>query len=83
LIAQDEKMESIILTYLNDDELREIGWTQDMIDISLSSDVLAFFFIADGDLYAVERSLRNVDYEIRYDVKFREQEWKALITTWA
>jgi len=75
-------MDSIILTHLTDDELLGIGWTQDMIDIGLVSDVLAFFFIADGDLYAVERSLRNVDYEIRYDVKFRGQEWAALITTW-
>jgi len=75
-------MESIIVTHLTDDELREIGWTQDMIDIGLISDVLAFFFIAEGDLYAVERSLRNVAYELTENVKFRGQQWEALITTW-
>ena len=75
-------MDSIILTYLTNEELLEIGWTQDMIDSGLISDVLAFFFIADGDLYAVERSLRNVDYEFTENVKFRGQEWAALITTW-
>ena len=77
-------MESIILTYLTNDELLEIGWTEDMIDIGLISDVLAFFFIAERDLYAVQRSLgvRNLDYEITENVKFRGQEWKALITTW-
>jgi len=75
-------MESIILTHLTDDELREIGWTQDMIDIGLGSDALAFFFIADGDLYAVERSLRNVDYEFTENVKFRGQQWAALLITW-
>jgi hypothetical protein len=75
-------MESIIVTHLTDDELREIGWTQDMIDIGLIADVLAFFFIAEGDLYAVERSLRNVNYAIDYNVKFRNQNWEALLTTW-
>jgi len=53
-----------------------------MIDIGLVSDVLAFFFIAEGDLYAVERSLRNVDYEFTENVKFRGQQWAALLTTW-
>ena len=76
-------MDSIILTHLTDDELLEIGWTEDMIDNGLISDVLAFFFIADGDLYAVERSLRNVRYEFTENVKFRGQEWAALITTWS
>jgi len=78
-------MDSIILTHLTDDELLEIGWTEDMIDIGLISDVLAFFFIADGDLYAVQRSLgvRNLDYEITENVKFRGQQWAALITTWS
>jgi len=75
-------MESIIVTHLTDDELREIGWTQHMIDTGLISDVLAFFFIADGDLYAVERSLNNVAYELTENVKFRGQQWEALITTW-
>lgn len=75
-------MESIIVTHLSDDELLEIGWTQDMIDIGLLSDVLAFFFIAEVDLYAVERSLRDVVYEIKYNIKFRNQNWGALITTW-
>jgi len=76
-------MDSIILTHLTDDELLEIGWTEDMIDNGLISDVLAFFFIADGDLYAVERSLRNVRYEFTENVKFRGQQWAALITTWS
>ena len=76
-------MDSIILTHLTDDELLEIGWTQDMIDNGLISDVLAFFFIAEGDLYAVERSLRNVRYEFTENVKFRGQQWAALITTWS
>ena len=68
---------------MTDDELLEIGWTEDMIDNGLISDVLAFFFIADGDLYAVERSLRNVRYEFTENVKFRGQQWAALITTWS
>ena len=76
-------MDSIILTHLTDDELLEIGWTQNMIDNGLISDVLAFFFITDGDLYAVERSLRNIDYEFTENVKFRGQQWAALITTWS
>jgi len=76
-------MDSIILTHLTDDELLEIGWTQNMIDNGLISDVLAFFFIAEGDLYAVERSLRNVRYEFTENVKFRGQQWAALITTWS
>jgi len=74
---------SMIFTYLNDDELREIGWNEEYIQTGLVSQVAAFFFIKyKGDVYSVQRNLRPGTYDIEEDVTFRGEEWGALITTW-
>jgi len=73
----------MICTSLTDDELREIGWSEDQISIGLIADVLAFFFIKnEGDMYGVERSLRGASCDIDLNVTFRGERWTALITTW-
>jgi hypothetical protein len=73
----------MIFTWLNDDELREIGWEEDHINSGLVAQVAAFFFVKDeSDVYNVRRHFIPGTYECTEDVTFRGEEWAALITTW-
>jgi len=40
----------MIFTWLNDDELREIGWEEKHIDNGLVGQVAAFFFVKDENV---------------------------------
>jgi hypothetical protein len=73
----------MIFTWLNDDELREIGWEEDHIRTGLVGQVAAFFFVKDeGDVYDVRRNFIRGSYDCEEDVTFRGEQWAALITTW-
>ena len=73
----------MIFTWLNDDELREIGWSDEHIYSGLVGQVAAFFFVKDeGDVYNVRRNFKSATYELTENVTFRGEEWAALITTW-
>jgi hypothetical protein len=73
----------MIFTWLNDDELREIGWNDDNIYSGLVSQVAAFFFVKDeDDVYNVQRNFINGTYDCEDNVTFRGEQWAALITTW-
>lgn len=73
----------MIFTWLNDDELREIGWEEKHIDNGLVGQVAAFFFVKDeGDVYNVRRNFMRGTYDCEENVTFRGEEWAALITTW-
>ena len=73
----------MIFTWLNDDELREIGWEEKYIDNGLVGQVAAFFFVKDkDDVYNVRRNFMSGTYELSENVTFRGEEWAALITTW-
>jgi hypothetical protein len=73
----------MIFTWLNDDELREIGWEEKHIHSGLVGQVAAFFFVKDkDDVYNVRRNFIRSSYEYTEDVTFRGEEWAALITTW-
>jgi hypothetical protein len=73
----------MIFTWLNDDELREIGWSEKHIHNGLVGQVAAFFFVKDkDDVYNVRRNFRHGTYDYEEDVTFRGEEWAALITTW-
>ena len=73
----------MIFTWLNDDELREIGWSEEHIDNGLVAQVAAFFFVKDeGDVYNVQRNFIRGSYDCEENVTFRGEEWAALITTW-
>jgi hypothetical protein len=73
----------MIFTWLNDDELREIGWEEEHIRSGLVGQVAAFFFVKDkDDVYNVRRNFIRGSYEYTEDVTFRGEEWAALITTW-
>ena len=73
----------MIFTWLNDNELREIGWEEDHIRSGLVGQVAAFFFVKDeDDVYNVRRNFIRGSYEYTEDVTFRGEEWAALITTW-
>ncbi|BAT22545.1 hypothetical protein [Yellowstone lake phycodnavirus 3] len=73
----------MIFTWLNDDELREIGWEEDHIRTGLVGQVAAFFFVKDkDDVYNVRRNFMHGTYDCEEDVTFRGEEWAALITTW-
>ena len=73
----------MIFTWLNDDELREIGWEEKHIDNGLVAQVAAFFFVKDkDDVYNVRRNFMHGTYDCEEDVTFRGEEWAALITTW-
>jgi hypothetical protein len=73
----------MILTWLNNDELREIGWSDDHIYSGLVGQVAAFFFVKDeSDVYNVRRNFMPGSYGCEENVTFRGEEWAALITTW-
>ena len=73
----------MIFTWLNDDELREIGWEEKHIDNGLVGQVAAFFFVKDkDDVYNVRRNFIRGSYDCEENVTFRGEEWAALITTW-
>jgi hypothetical protein len=73
----------MIFTWLNDEELREIGWEEDHIRSGLVGQVAAFFFVKDEeDVYGVRRNFRPGTYDVNENVTFRGEEWAALITTW-
>ena len=73
----------MILTWLNNDELREIGWSEDHIHSGLVAQVAAFFFVKDeGDVYNVRRNFMRGTYDCEENVTFRGEQWAALITTW-
>ena len=73
----------MIFTWLEDDELREIGWEEKYIDNGLVGQVAAFFFVKDkDDVYNVRRNFKIATYELTENVTFRGEEWAALITTW-
>ena len=73
----------MIFTWLNDDELREIGWAEEYIRNGLVAHVAAFFFVKDeGDVYNVRRNFMRGTYDFEENVTFRGEEWAALITTW-
>jgi hypothetical protein len=73
----------MIFTWLEDDELREIGWEEKYIDNGLVGQVAAFFFVKDkDDVYNVRRNFMSGTYELTENVTFRGEEWAALITTW-
>jgi hypothetical protein len=73
----------MIFTWLEDDELREIGWEEKHIDNGLVGQVAAFFFVKDeSDVYNVRRNFIRGSYDFEENVTFRGEEWAALITTW-
>ena len=73
----------MIFTWLEDDELREIGWSDEHIHSGLVAQVAAFFFVKDeGDAYNVRRNFMRGTYDFEENVTFRGEEWAALITTW-
>ena len=73
----------MIFTWLNDEELREIGWEEKHIDNGLVGQVAAFFFVKDeSDVYNVRRNFKSGTYDLTENVTFRGEEWAALITTW-
>jgi hypothetical protein len=73
----------MIFTWLEDDELREIGWEEDHIRTGLVGQVAAFFFVKDADdVYDVRRNFIRGSYDLEENVTFRGEEWAALITTW-
>jgi hypothetical protein len=73
----------MIFTWLEDDELREIGWSDQHIYSGLVAQVAAFFFVKDeGDVYNVRRNFIRGSYDCEENVTFRGEEWAALITTW-
>jgi hypothetical protein len=73
----------MIFTWLNDDELREIGWEHDHILSGLVGQVAAFFFVKDkDDVYSVRRNFMSGSYDFEENVTFRGEQWAALITTW-
>jgi hypothetical protein len=73
----------MIFTWLNDEELREIGWEEKHIDNGLVGQVAAFFFVKDkDDVYNVRRNFKPQTYDFEKNVTFRGEEWAALITTW-
>ena len=73
----------MIFTWLNDEELSEIGWEEKHIQNGLVSQVAAFFFVKDkDDVYNVRRNFMRGTYDYQEDVTFRGEEWAALITTW-
>jgi hypothetical protein len=73
----------MIFTWLNDDELREIGWSEEHIRTGLVGQVAAFFFVKDEeDVYSVRRNFIRGSYDFEEDVTFRGEQWAALITTW-
>ena len=73
----------MIFTWLNDDELREIGWSDQHIYSGLVAQVAAFFFVKDeSDVYNVRRNFMRGTYDFEENVTFRGEEWAALITTW-
>jgi hypothetical protein len=73
----------MIFTWLNDDELREIGWEENHIRTGLVGQVAAFFFVKDkDDVYDVRRNFIRGSYDCEEDVTFRGEQWAALITTW-
>jgi hypothetical protein len=73
----------MIFTWLNNDELREIGWSDDHIYSGLVGQVAAFFFVKyEGDVYNVRRNFIRGSYDCEENVTFRGEQWAALITTW-
>ena len=73
----------MIFTWLEDDELREIGWSDQHIYSGLVAQVAAFFFVKDeGDVYNVRRNFMRGSYDFEENVTFLGEEWAALITTW-
>jgi hypothetical protein len=73
----------MIFTWLEDDELREIGWSDQHIYSGLVAQVAAFFFVKDeSDVYNVRRNFIRGSYDFEENVTFRGEEWAALITTW-
>jgi hypothetical protein len=73
----------MIFTWLEDDELREIGWSDHHIYSGLVGQVAAFFFVKDeSDVYNVRRNFMRGTYDFEENVTFRGEEWAALITTW-
>jgi hypothetical protein len=73
----------MIFTWLEDDELREIGWEEKYIDNGLVAQVAAFFFVKDeSDVYNVRRNFMRGSYDCEENVTFRGEQWAALITTW-
>ena len=73
----------MIFTWLNNDELREIGWSDEHIYTGLVGQVAAFFFVKDeSDVYNVRRHFMRGSYDLAENVTFRGEEWAALITTW-
>ena len=73
----------MIFTWLEDEELREIGWEEEHIRSGLVGQVAAFFFVKDkDDVYDVRRNFIRGSYDCEEDVTFRGEQWAALITTW-
>jgi len=73
----------MIFTWLPDEDLRDIGWSEEYIRTGLVAQVAAFFFIKDADdVYNVRRNFMRGTYDCEENVTFRGEEWAALITTW-
>ena len=70
----------LAVTYMSNEELLEIGWTQESLDIGLISNVDMFLF-CDGDGYSFLENL-FCDQELRKNVTFRGKTWDTLITVW-
>lgn len=69
--------------HLTNEQLEEIGWTQDQIYMGLAADVVAFIFIKDEeDEYNIIRNLIPRTYSIEEDVMFKGEKWDRLILTW-
>ena len=62
----------MIFTWLTDEELREIGWSEEHIRTGLVAQVAAFFFVKDeDDVYSVRRNFIRGSYDFEEDVTFR------------
>jgi hypothetical protein len=73
----------MIFTWLNNDELREIGWSDDHIYSGLVGKVAAFFFVKEeDDVYNVRRNFIQGTYDCEDNITFRGEQWAALITSW-
>ena len=76
-----EPPSTLLLDFMSDEELLEIGYTHEEVDMGIMDDIDQFYF-CDGEPYSFTHHLVDATYEIKENVTFRGKTWDTLVIVW-
>ena len=71
----------LVVDFMSDEELLQIGCTQDEVDLGIMDDIDMFYF-CDGEPYSFIHHLVDATYEVKVEVTFRGKTWDTLVIVW-